>query len=641
MVVALGAGAQPTPVTISGGPAVPALPTEGPGLCVTSATSSNPGSDFALGSSTYNSGINQFLDTRTGSRVTTILRTDFDLSNNNTTGLGLSQGDFTDTDPACPSFGCGFFVNDTTTSFASRFRGYLNVTPQMVNRRWHFGFYTDDSVSLTLFDRNQTPFTVVTRPPQLGAPTWRTTNSVTFTSPGLYPIEVLYAEIVEHAALEMSLLDDSTSAGTFGDFELPANQSGSVSLSASGFQLVSPRMFHLSEDGTPPVDPDRCVQCQRQNANVPGNGGCGSGNYCNAAAVCAQCTSALFCGPTCVPCGGSFPVCATLGGVTQCVQCRKDDDCRVGQKCNLETSECQECTDDSHCARGKRCSTAGRCETCSSRNSCAGNSCNCCVGGGDSPMQCAAVQAGTAPTCVECVSDADCTTPKKCDTVNGRCVLEIAACNTSDRCGPGCARCPAERPLCMDGQVCVQCRSDLDCGNDGFCNSGECTSCTTDRRCGERCESCGGDTPYCLSDGTVASARCVRCRNDADCDAGDLCDVITGQCSMGCNQTCGQGTVCHGDRCVECYANTHCPCGGVCDEARGQCITGCDSSIDCAAGEYCTASTRTCERGRRKPDTEPKGGGLCCALVTGPAPFLVAALAAVVLASRRRRDRGR
>jgi outer membrane exchange protein TraA len=608
---------------------------DGPGLCVTSAVSNSPWTDFSLGSSTYNSGINQFLDTRTGSRVTSVLRTDFDLSNSNMTGQPgqeLSKGDFVGAVPSCPPFGCGFFVNNDSTSFASRFRGYLSVKPDMVGRPLHFGFYADDAVSLTIFDRNQTPYSVVTRPPQLGAATWRTTNSVTFTSPGLYPVEVLYTEIVEHAALEMSILD-----GDFTDFELPANQVGSVSLSASGFQLARPAQFYLTEDGTPPADPDQCTQCLRQNANNPGNGGCGSGNYCNAAAVCAPCTSALYCGPTCVPCGGSLPVCATVGGITQCVECRQDADCRNGQKCNLETSECQECTDSSHCPRGKQCSSDGRCETCSSRDACAGNSCNCCLSTGGAAVQCAAVQAGTSPTCVECISDADCTAPRKCDTVNGRCVLEIAACNTSDRCGPGCTRCPADRPLCMDGQVCVECRSDLDCGDGRFCNSGECTSCTADRRCGARCESCGGDTPYCLSDGTVGSARCVRCRNDGDCPAGDQCDVTTGQCSAGCTQTCGPGTVCDGTRCVECFANSHCACGGVCDVALGQCISGCDSSTDCAAGEYCTASSRTCERGRRKPDTEPRGGGLCCALVTGPAPFLMAALAAVVLAGRRRR----
>ena len=43
--------------------------------------------------------------------------------------------------------------------------------------------------------QNQAAYPVVTRPPVLGSPTWRTTNAVTFSFAGLYPVEILYAEI--------------------------------------------------------------------------------------------------------------------------------------------------------------------------------------------------------------------------------------------------------------------------------------------------------------------------------------------------------------------------------------------------------------------------------------------------------------
>ncbi|HVE88014.1 MAG TPA: outer membrane exchange protein TraA family protein [Myxococcales bacterium] len=632
VVTAGAAGAQPTPVLVNGGSVAPAVLVSGAGLCSTSAVSNNPGADFPQGTSTFSSGINQFLDARVSTRVTAVMRTPFDLSNNNQTGLGLSQGDFTDANlPSCPSWGCPFFVNDSTTSFATRFRGYLNVTPSMVGRSLHFGFYADDAVSFTVFDQAQVAYPVVTRPPQLGAPTWRTTNAVTFTSPGLYPVEVLYAEIVEFSALEMSILD-----GTFTDFELPANQSGSVDLAAAGFQLLTPAAFQLTEDGSlPTANPNACTQCLRQNANAPGNGGCGAGNYCNAAAICAPCTSSNFCGPSCTPCNGSTPVCATLAGVTQCVQCKGDQDCRPDQKCNAGTGQCQECTTSLDCPRGKVCSPQGTCQICSTDDACAGTSCNCCGGN----QRCLTLQAGVAPTCAECAADADCGSGKRCDLQNGRCVDQLPACDTSDRCGPSCVRCPTDRPFCLDGQVCVSCRSDLDCGSGEFCLSGECSPCTTDRRCGGRCESCGGDTPHC--DASGGAGHCVQCREDSDCAVG-TCDRAAGECVSGCLATCGPGTFCDGRRCVECYADSQCGCSGVCDVAMGQCVSGCNSSNDCGPAEHCSTSTGSCERGRIKPNTEPKGGGFCCASVPAGDPVLVgfAALLLLGVARSRRLRRG-
>lgn len=635
MLMAGAAAAQPTPVVINGGPAAAPVQGGGPGLCTTSAVSTSPGSDFPQQTSTFNSGVNAFLDARTGTRVTSVLRTAFDLSNNNQSGMGLSRGDFIDAQvPACPSWGCPFAFNDPSTAFGVRLRGYLNVTSAMVGRPLHFGFYTDDAVSLTIYDQNQVAYSVVTRPPELGFPTWRTTNSVTFSFSGLYPIEVLYAEIGDHAAVEMAVLD-----GAFSDFELSVAQTGSLNLATAGFQLLQPTQFLLAEDGSiPGGNPAACIQCLRQNANTPGNGGCGAGNYCNAAAVCAPCTTATFCGPACIPCNGSTPVCATIGGLTQCVQCKSDPDCRVGQKCNVTTGQCQQCTTNADCPRGELCNPSGACQACSADDSCAGASCNCCGAG----QRCLAPQLGAPPTCAQCVKDLDCPSPQHCDVSNGRCVDQLPLCDTSERCGPSCVTCPTSRPYCLDGQVCVACRNDLECGDGEFCLSGECSPCTTDRRCGARCEACGGDTPYC----SVANgpAQCVRCRDDADCSVG-ACDRASGECTAGgCQATCAPGTVCDGRDCVQCFADSQCGCSGVCDVALGQCVAGCNSSNDCGPSEHCAASTASCARGRIKPDTEPKGGGVCCASVPADDPLVLGLGAAVLLwlgAARRRRWRVR
>ncbi|HEX2573668.1 MAG TPA: outer membrane exchange protein TraA family protein [Polyangia bacterium] len=585
-------------VTVNGGPSAPYIAQAGSGLCMAIARSGNPAFDFGnLNTGTYNGSINGFMETHFADRITQIQGTPLDLSNNNNTGLQLSYGDFVNAVPGCRTGGCDFFAfNDTTTSSASRLRGYINITPTLANRPLHFGIYTDDAVSLTFFDRVQRSYSVVIRPPQLGAPTWRTTNTVTFTQPGLYPIEILYVEIVEHAALELSILDN-----TFVDFELPANQAGSTNLRTAGFQLALASMFFLTENGQPisSTNPTQCAQCNRQYANLAGNGDCGqnSGFYCNAAAVCAPCDSSQFCGRTCSPCGQAQPYCVNINANYQCAECRDNADCPGGRICDPDTHTCLECSRDEHCLHGTVCQN-NRCTPCAADNACAGSSCNCCPSG----TRCAMLSPESMPTCVECTQDVDCPTGRRCDTTIGRCVESFPDCNTRDRCGPQCRRCPDDRPYCLLGEVCVACTSDVDCGAGKFCHSGQCDACVVDRRCGVRCLSCGGDTPFCqTSDGTAGKARCVGCTNDKDCPGG-RCDTATNTCTPTCTVTCPAGQLCHGDRCVECYGNSQCPCGSSCDVTTGSCVPKCGDSSDCQGDEYCDYAAKVCQPGRRNPE---------------------------------------
>ncbi|WPB78485.1 outer membrane exchange protein TraA family protein [Archangium violaceum] len=323
-------------VVVTGDPVAP-LPTQpGTGLCSTSRSSTSPGVDFPQSNASFIPGLNAFLETppdasNPNTRVTSVLQTSLDLSNNNSSGTRLSYGDFENAVPGCPSGGCGFFLSDTTTSFATRLRGFLNVTADQVSQPLHFGFYADDAVAFTLYDRTYRSYLVINRPPQLGFATWRTTNRVTFTKPGLYPVEVLYAEVSEHAALEMSMLE-----GTFTDFERPANQLPVVNLQQSGFRLVTAEMFYQSETGQPSFpELDRCVQCNRKDADTPGNGGCGSGYHCNAAAVCDVCDTARFCGASCSPCGEETPFCVARSREPVCVQCRQGSDCTAPDACHV------------------------------------------------------------------------------------------------------------------------------------------------------------------------------------------------------------------------------------------------------------------------------------------------------------------
>ncbi|RKH49696.1 hypothetical protein D7V93_31570 [Corallococcus llansteffanensis] len=665
-------------VVVTGDPIAPSPGEIGTGLCIASSVSTNPAGDFPQSEATFNGGINSFMEANRSSRVTSVLRTPFDLSNNNTGGLRQSYGDFIDVVSGCPSGGCGFFINDTTTSFASRLRGFINVTPDMIGVGLHFGFYADDAVSLVIYDRAQTAYPVINRPPTLGFATWRTTNTVRFSKTGLYPVEILYAEIGDHAALELSV-----NAGAFTDFERSANQAPFVNLSTSGFSLVPAEKFFQTDNGRPsfPANLNQCDQCNRQFANLPGNGGCGSSYYCNAAALCAPCDSALFCGDTCSPCGQSTPHCANVNSRYSCVQCTADADCVTGrcdltdntckgcvndsqcasgqvcdepsftcvqctgdencpngQVCDPTSNTCAECNQDTDCDRGLRCSNHA-CVLCDSNDACAGNSCNCCPNG----TQCAAPTPGAPPSCVECTTDSQCSNGQRCDTVNGACVDAVPECNTADRCGPGCSKCPGERPFCLDGEVCVQCRTDLECGDGQFCLSGECSACTTDKRCGDRCDACDAATPFCLTDGSVQNSVCVGCVNDSDCGSG-TCDPTTRTCdnTNACAVTCEEGLVCDGATCVECFADAHCPCGGTCDTTSNTCDISCADSGDCLGVEFCSAETQQCERGRRKPGTEPQGGAFCCGTTaedtpTGSTAILVTlALGFLFLRSSRR-----
>ncbi|MDY7232341.1 outer membrane exchange protein TraA family protein [Hyalangium sp. s54d21] len=691
---------------MTGDPVVPSPGQSGTGLCVANSISTDPNVDFPESTSAFIGGLNDFMERTAASRVTYVLRAPFDLSNNHTNTPQASRGDFLDAIQGCPSYGCGFFINDTTTPFGSRFRGYLNVTPDMVGKVLHFGFYTDDAVSFTIFDKANTQYQVINRPPVRFQYTWRSTNNVTFLQSGLYPVEVLYAQGTDHAALEMSLFE-----GVFSDFEQTA--ATSASLRQADFLLVSPEKFFQTETGRPsgtptaPQDLNQCAQCNRANANTPGNGGCGlnSGFYCNGAALCAPCDTSRVCGPSCSPCGASTPNCINVNGTftcvectvdgqcpngrcdpstntckgcnddadcpqtgrcdtatntcqgcnddtdcpadqvcdvpnATCVECNRDEDCPPDEVCAPEFKECRECNQDSECERGKSCSNH-QCVTCSTNDSCAGNSCNCCPGN----TQCASPTPGASPSCVECTTDSQCLGGQKCDTINGRCVDTVPECNTSDRCGAECVKCPTERPFCLDGQVCVTCRNDLECGSGQFCLSGECASCTTDRHCGSRCEACEPATPFCLTDGTTAGSACVACRNNSDCGTGGQCNPATFTCTnpTGCEQNCAeQGLVCNGSACVQCFADAHCPCGGSCDLSTNTCTEQCEDSGDCLGVEYCSPLTQECERGRRKPGTSPQGGSFCCETTTadltstGTGAFLAMLLVGFLLLHSRR-----
>ncbi|MBK8258854.1 MAG: hypothetical protein IPK82_40120 [Polyangiaceae bacterium] len=624
---------------------------QGTGLCIAQAISANPAVEFNLNVSNYNGGLNTFMEQHLNDRVESVLRTLLDLSNNNSSGLQASFGDFTNAVSTCKIGGCDFIVNDTTTGFGLRARGFLNVTQAMVGQAIHFGLYADDSVSLTFFGKNGAIYPIIIRPPQLGNPTWRVTNTVTFQEPGLYPVEILHAEISEHAALEMSSLVDAN----FVDFERPANQAPVVKLKGAGFTLFGPESFSQTISGQPSfADINQCQQCDRQFVNLPGNNGCPESYYCNEAALCAPCDSAVVCGPSCSPCGGQTPFCINLKGTFTCVECSDDTQCQPGYKCDKELHICHECEQDGDCAKGLVCED-NVCVPCATKGECAGNSCNCCPKTADGAQtECGLLPGETVAACVECTQDSDCADGKQCDLTVGRCLETLYKNESPDCCGDTCVPCPTDAPFCLPthiGTACAECRHDMDCEGGKYCRSGQCKSCLEDRRCGERCDSCGGDAPFCLAAQLVETAECVRCLSNLDCGEGGECDVVTHNCNNVCLQSCALETpYCFGDKCVECYADTQCPCGGTCNLETNKCTTSCVDNGDCQGTEHCQwtddGQSRECNLGQM-PDDVGCGstlGSLCQKSSIGlpddnPIPlFGTAAVSAMLLAMRRRRS---
>ncbi|WP_437987242.1 outer membrane exchange protein TraA family protein [Sorangium sp. So ce117] len=338
---ALGApvSANAEPVIIEGGPVAP-LPAEGgTGLCGAQRLSSEPDVDFWVSSgdsADFIEKMSTFFDAGQEELVSSVVRTPLDLSNKYEAGSGASFGDFLDAVSDCPAGGCDFVANEPDVAFGMRLRGYLAVPSDYVEQPVHFGIYADDAVALVIYDSAQAAYPVLVQPPALGAPSWRMTNTVTFAEEGLYPVEILYAAIVEHSALEVSLL-----VGEFADFQLSAGEAASTNLAGAGFTLLEPAAFHRSVAGDASAsDEDACAQCGREFAGQTGNTGCAAGSYCNDAALCAPCVVDAFCGPSCNPCSAQAPRCALVEGTPACVACVSDADCDDGEACDLEAHAC-------------------------------------------------------------------------------------------------------------------------------------------------------------------------------------------------------------------------------------------------------------------------------------------------------------
>jgi outer membrane exchange protein TraA len=583
-----------------------------------------------VGKEEFLNAANQFMDgmigsSMAGTRQDATLETAFDLSNfANIPGIG-SSGDFINT-RGCPqdsmlgySPGCLFpaaGASDVLKGFGTRFRGFINVRPEWVPQVLHFGFYTDDSVSVALWSKRVDPVDkkkfqlnqhlLISRASDGSTTKYRVTNGIKFPKPGLYPIEIVHATYRDAAVLEFAIFGQSR----FDDIDEPTNMT-SMTLSAQGFSLefTQPANFFQTASGAEsyPGKPSECKQCPRSQVNTLATDKCGRGYYCNEAALCSPCVGDQFCGNSCTECKAPEPFCVRDPRSSDpnrdytCVQCRDDNDCSQGLKC-----------------------VRGQCK----------NPCNCCP---DSPFCVAtetAIEYADVRNCSQCRTKADCGEGRDCDLLNARCVDgAVPENNKDDRCGPEGVNCPVltkddpkgPRPFCFNAAVCTQCRFDYHCKAGTYCRNGDCVPCTHDRHCGPSCKSCGlayevaidgdqvtsikTDKPFCLTpSGDVQASTCVRCLTDAQCGEGGVCNPSTHECENKCQVTCEPGKLCDGGKCVECLTSSQCPCGQCQD---GTCTTNCVDTTDCSSNQCCQKSTGQCVREKCGPGTAA-GGALCC-----------------------------
>jgi Cys-rich repeat protein len=108
--------------------------------------------------------------------------------------------------------------------------------------------------------------------------------------------------------------------------------------------------------------------------------------------------------------------------------------------------------------------------------------------------------------------------------------------------------------------------------------------------------------------GTACPPPTPACTSDADCAAGEVCNVATGVCEAaptGCTSDadCEEGEVCNVDtgECeaapTGCTSDADCEEGEVCNVDTGECEAapaGCTSDADCEEGYFCDLDTGEC-----------------------------------------------
>lgn len=205
--------------------------------------------------------------------------------------------------------------------------------------------------------------------------------------------------------------------------------------------------------------------------------------------------------------------------------CRTGQDCLPPLGCSAQTNTCGACEADVDCTRQFEtyiCSAEKQCTavSCASDTDCALGFCNLAThecGDCRSSADCQGVFKACEPvsaTCVECLSDAECTREyaARCEVGRNRCVECLSNADCTSSFSPRCDQ---------QTKSCGACETNADCTAPGrpVCSYSECVGCVTDLDCKDPAR------PGC--DGLRRS--CVPCTRDEHCPGG-TCDAIAHVC---------------------------------------------------------------------------------------------------------------
>ncbi|MCO6439031.1 MAG: S8 family serine peptidase [Phycisphaerae bacterium] len=327
-----------------------------------------------------------------------------------------------------------------------------------------------------------------------------------------------------------------------------------------------------------PVDCDDGVSCTNDSCNegtdscdnVPNDGLCDDGQYCDGIETCH----------------------ATLGCQTGTpVSCNDGVAC-TNDSCNEATDSCDYSPNDANCDDGQFCNGA---ETCNA-------TLGCQAGGDPCPGQtCDELN----DVCTECSTDPDCDDGLYCNGVE-TCSGAVCQAGTPVDCSDGvactddscneatdsCDNTPNDAN-CNDGLYCngtETCSATLDCQAGTPVNCDDAVGCTDDS-CNEGTDSCDHAPNHGLCDDGLFCNGAEVCSVSLDCQPGTAVDCDDG---VGCtDDSCNEGT----DSCDNVPNDANCPDDGLFCNGTEFChvVNDCDSTGDPCGGLSCNEATDTCE----------------------------------------------
>jgi hypothetical protein len=353
---------------------------------------------------------------------------------------------------------------------------------------------------------------------------------------------------------------------------------------------------------------DSCNEGADICSNVPNNGSCGDGQFCNGIEICDPENG---CQPGTEPCPGQSLCNETTD---QCVNCLNDSHCDNGvycdgaETCNVGTGVCQpgtptNCNDGVSCTQDSCNESTNSCDHLASDAACSDTLYCTGVETCDPVNDC---QAGTPPNCndgVSCTVDACSETLNACThSPNSAACSDGQFCNGAETCDAKLGCQAGTPPNCSDGvgctvdscnegsDTCTHAPNDAACSNGDFCDGSETCDAVTGCEAGvpPACADAVGCTVDACDEGTDS---CTHTPNNAACSDGQFCNGTetcdaTAGCRAGMLPNCNDGVACTTDSCNEVSDRCdHSPNNAACSD--GQFCNGaetCDATAGCEPG---------------------------------------------------------